>query len=85
MWMGALFLPTKIAEFRHLHIFILVLFLFSYMYGLMSNPLSVNHQSSRPVGQVLAVSCVSSTLGALITQPLDVLKTRLQAPPILSA
>ncbi|KAM7534553.1 hypothetical protein Aperf_G00000112513 [Anoplocephala perfoliata] len=50
----------------------------------MSNSLSINRQSSRPVGQVLAVSCVSSTLGTLIAQPLDVLKTRLQAPPILN-
>ncbi|KAM3184468.1 hypothetical protein ACTXT7_008321 [Hymenolepis weldensis] len=51
----------------------------------MSNPLIANHPRSRPSDQVLIVGSLSSVLGVIITQPLDVLKTRLQGPPILSA
>ncbi|VUZ55532.1 unnamed protein product, partial [Hymenolepis diminuta] len=51
----------------------------------MSDQLIANHPRSRPSDQVLIVSSLSSALGVIITQPLDVLKTRLQGPPILSA
>nr|CDS26575.1 solute carrier family 25 8 [Hymenolepis microstoma] len=51
----------------------------------MSNTLIASPSHSRPADQVLIFSALSSTLGVLITQPLDVLKTRLQGPPILNA
>ncbi|VDO07835.1 unnamed protein product [Rodentolepis nana] len=51
----------------------------------MSNQLITNRSCSRPPDQVLIGSALASTLGVLVTQPLDVLKTRLQGPPILSA
>ncbi|KAL5103211.1 Mitochondrial glycine transporter B [Taenia crassiceps] len=38
----------------------------------------------RPSSQVVLVSCTSATLGTVITQPLDVIKTRLQVLPILN-
>lgn len=39
---------------------------------------------TKPSSYVILVSSVSATLGAVITQPLDVIKTRLQVLPILN-
>ncbi|CDI98057.1 solute carrier family 25 8 [Echinococcus multilocularis] len=53
------------------------------VYVLMANSNSSAFRT-KPSSYVILVSSVSATLGAVITQPLDVIKTRLQVLPILN-
>ena len=50
----------------------------------MTKSIQTPFYSPRPTSEVLLKSGMSAALGTFLTQPLEVLKTRLQAAPVLS-